>query len=97
MNMANNKINLTLKKFEQYEHRKVLRENRIKVDKNKIDLQRKIIIGEIFLKHFPIALEFTPDKLSKKNKLILEQLDDFIEALSKCQQAYQTIEDTLLR
>lgn len=82
-------------KERQYEHQKILQDNRRTVDKSKIDLRRKILIGELFMKHFPIALEFTPGKSSDEDNKIFEPLDDFMESLSKCQQSFQTMEDAL--
>lgn len=85
------------KKIEQLEHQKVLCENRNKESKAKIDLRRKILIGEMFIKHFPIALEFTPGKTSDEDNQIFEPLDNFMEALSKSQQSFRAMEDALLQ
>lgn len=82
-------------KERQYTHQKILRDNRRKMDKSKIDLRRKILVGEIFIKHFPVALEFVPGKSSEDDAKIFEPLDDFMESLSQCQQSYQAIEDKL--
>ena len=83
------------KKEKQYEHQKILQDNRREVDKSKIDLRRKILIGEMFIKHFPIALEFTPGKSSVEDSTVFEPLDDFMESLSKCWQSFQAMEDIL--
>lgn len=62
-------------KEEQYKHQKILQDNRRKVDQYKINLRRKILLGEIFIKHFPIVLEFTPGKSSMEDSKILELLE----------------------
>jgi len=82
-------------KEEQYKHQKILQDSRRAVDKSKIDLRRKILVGEIFIKHFPIALEFTPGKSSAEDNKIFEPLDDFMESLSRCHQYFQAMEDVL--
>lgn len=85
------------KKIDQYEHKKLLRENQNKEAESKIELRRKILIGEMFIKHFPIALQFTPGRTSDENKQIFKPLDDYMEALAECQQSYQKMEDALIR
>lgn len=82
-------------KERQFIHQKILQDNRRKTDKSKIDLRRKILVGEIFIKHFPIALEFVPGKSSMEDSKIFEPLDDYIGSLSNCQQAFQAMEDIL--
>ena len=52
------------RKMEQIERQQLLRENRCKEEESKSELRRKIIIGEMFIKHFPIASQFTPGKSS---------------------------------
>lgn len=85
------------RKVEQYEHQQLLRENRNREAESKIELRRKILIGEMFIKHFPIALQFTPGRSSDENKQIFKPLDDYMEALAECQQSYQSMEDALMR
>jgi len=51
----------------------------------------------MFIKHFPIALEFTPGKTSDEDNQIFEPLDNFMEALSKSQQSFRAMEDALLQ
>lgn len=84
------------KKEEQLKQREMLAENRARESKKKLDNRRLFIIGEMFCKHFPIALEITPGRSSEEDHLNFEYLDNFIEALAKCQQCYQEVEDTLL-
>ncbi len=84
-----------LKKVEQYEHQKNLQENRDRNAKEKIELRRKILIGEMFIKHFPIALQFTPGKSSDEDSQIFKSLDDYMESLAESQHAYQKMEDIL--
>ena len=62
----------------------------------KLDNRRLFIIGELFCKHFPIALEITPGRSTEEDRLNFEYLDNFIEALARCQQCYQEIEDSLI-
>lgn len=85
------------KKVEQYEHKQLLRENQNKEAESKIELRRKILIGEMFIKHFPIALQFIPGRTSDENNQIFKPLDDYMEALAECQQSYQKMEDALIR
>lgn len=91
------RIDMTRRKVEQYEHQQLLRENRNREAESKIELRRKILIGEIFIKHFPIALQFTPGRTSDENKQIFKPLDNYMEALAECQQSYQKMEDALIR
>lgn len=92
---ADERLAAAQKKMEQYEHWKILQKNRDDMAKAKIDLRRKILLGEIFLKYFPIALKFTPGKSSEENAQIFESLDDFMKSLSECQQSFQMMEDML--
>ncbi len=52
-------------------------------------------IGDLFCKHFPIALEITPGRSTEEDRLNFECLDHFMEALAKCQECYQETEDAL--
>lgn len=92
-----NKLETAQKKLSQYEHKKILQENLSKDTKEKIDLRRKILVGEMFLNHFPIALEFTPGKSTDENALIFKPLNDFMKSLSQCQQTFLAMEDALLQ
>lgn len=94
--MYNEKFATALEKIEQHEHKQILQQNRKRYVNEKMDLRRKILVGELFINHFPIALEFTPGKSPDEDAHIFKPLDDFIEALSECQQSYQIIEDALL-
>lgn len=85
------------KKISQYEHKKILQENRTKESEAKLELRRKVLIGEMFIKHFPIALEFTPGKSASENEQIFEPLEHFMESLAQCHQLYQAMEDSLLQ
>lgn len=85
------------RKMEQIERQQLLRENRCKEAKSKSELRRKIIIGEMFIKHFPIASQFTPGRSSDEDRQIFKPLDDYMEALAECQQSYQKMEDALIR
>ena len=76
------------KKAEQAEHRQILRDNREKDAKEKELMRRSFIVGEMFVKRFPIVLEIAPNALSKES---LEPLDKFMEAL-----CYQDLEDSVL-
>lgn len=83
------------KKVEQYEHQRLLQANRNKEAKSQMELRRKILIGEMFIKHFPIALQFTPGKSSNEDSQIFKPLDDYMELLAESQQSYQKMEDVL--
>lgn len=85
------------KKLEQYERQQSLLENRNKEAESRIELRRKILIGEMFIKHFPIALKFTPGKSSDENRQIFGLLDDYMEILAECQQFYQKMENALIQ
>ena len=78
------------KKAQQAEHRQILRDNREKNAKEKELMRRNFIVGEMFVKRFPIVLEIAPNAES------LEPLDKFMEALSECQRCYQDLEDSVL-
>ncbi len=83
------------KKVERYEHQQLLQANRNKEAKSKMELRRKVLIGEMFIKHFPIALQFTPGKSSNEDSQIFKPLDDYMESLAESQHAYQKMEDIL--
>ncbi|MBD5523847.1 MAG: hypothetical protein HDR04_05405 [Lachnospiraceae bacterium] len=85
------------RKVEQYDHQRLLQENRNKEAESKIELRRKILIGEMFIKHFPIALKFTPGKSSDENSRIFKPLDDYMELLAECQQSFQKMEEALIQ
>lgn len=90
------RLELAKKKAEQAEHRRILAENRNQAEKRKKDDRRKYIIGDLFCKHFPIALEITPGRSTEEDHLNFEYLDHFMEALAKCHECYQEMEDALL-
>ncbi len=94
---AEERIAMTRRKVEQYEHQQLLRENRNREAESKIELRRKILIGEMFIKHFPIALQFTPGRTSDENEQIFKPLDAYMEALAECQQSYLKMEDAMIQ
>lgn len=85
-----------LKKEEQLKQREILTENRTREAKKKLDNRRLFVIGEMFCRHFPIAREITPGRSDEEDRLNFEHLDNFMEALAKCQQCYQEMEDALI-
>lgn len=84
------------KQVEQTKRRRILEENRARESQRKMDDRRKYIIGDLFCKHFPIALEITPGRSTEEDSISFEPLDNFMEAMAKCQQCYQELEDALL-
>lgn len=84
------------RKDEQLRQQKILDENRAKETRKKLDSRCLFIVGELFCKHFPIAQEITPGKSAEEDRLNFEHLDQFMEALAKCQQCYQELEDALI-
>lgn len=85
------------RKMEQIKRQQLLRENRSKEKETNIELRRKIIIGEMFIEHFPIALQFTPGKSSDEDSQIFKRLDNYMGVLAECQQLYQKMEDVLMQ
>lgn len=83
------------KQVEQAKHRRILEENRARESQRKTDDRRKYIIGDLFCKHFPIALEITPGRSTEEDRLNFEPLDNFMEALAMCQECYQELEESL--
>ena len=83
------------KREKQLEQRNILVENQARETKKKLDSRRLFIIGELFCKHFPIALEITPGRSTEEDHLNFEPLDNFMEALAKCQECYQELEESL--
>lgn len=81
---------------EQTKHRRILEENRVRESQRKTEDRRKYIIGTMFCKHFPISLEISPGRSAEEDCLNFEPLDNFIEALAKCQECYQKLEESLL-
>ena len=84
------------KKEEQLKQQRILVENRDREARKKLDARRIFIVGEMFCKHFPIAREITPGRSAEEDRLNLEYLDHFMEALAKCQECYQEMEDALV-
>ncbi len=89
------RYDLLHKKLKQDKHRKILQDNRAKSADDKIKRNREKIIGQLFIKYFPIAQEFTPGKNMAENADEFELLEEFIKSLAQCQQRYQEIEDKL--
>lgn len=85
------------RKVEQHEHQQLLRDNRSKEAESKIELRRKILIGEMFIKHFPIASQFTPGRSYDEDNQIFKPLDDYMELLAESQQSYQEMENARSR
>ena len=83
------------KQVEQAKHRRILEENRARESQRKTDDRRKYIIGDLFCKHFPIALEITPGRSTEEDHLNFEPLEKFMEALAMCQECYQELEESL--
>ncbi len=86
-----------VKKEEQLKQRKILAENRAREARKKLDTRRLVIIGELFCKHFPIAQEIAPGRSAEEDRLNFEHLDHFMEALAKCLERYQDMEDALVK
>lgn len=91
------RLTKALKKVEQHEHQQLLQNNRNKEVESKIELRRKILVGEMFIKHFPIALQFTPGRTSDEDSQIFEPLDEYMKTLAECQQSFQKMEEALLQ
>lgn len=91
------RISNAQRKLEQTEHQMILKTNRIKEAASKLELRRKVIVGEMFIEHFPIALEFTPRQTSDETAQIFESLNNFMESLSQFLHYYQLMEDALLQ
>lgn len=85
-----------MKTEEQLKQQKILDENQQREAKQKLDNRRLFIIGKLFCKHFPIALEISPGRSTEEDHLNFEYLDHFMEALAKCHECYQEMEDALL-
>ncbi len=83
------------KKLEQDKHKRILQDNRAKSVDDKIKRNREKIIGQLFIKYFPITQEFTPGKTMAENADEFELLEEFIKSLAQCQQRYQEMEDKL--
>lgn len=86
-----------MKKEEQLKQQKILVENRSREAKQRMDNRRFFIVGEMFCKHFPIAQEITPGRSAGEDRINFEYLDKYMEALAKCQQCYQDIENALIK
>ena len=87
------KLAQATKKMRQVEHQKILQENREKTAESKINFRRTVIVGELFIKHFPIAMHFFPGKTNEESGLEFKALDNFLGALAQCHQLYQEIEN----
>ena len=89
------RISIAQKRIEQYEHQTILQQNRNKKAASTLDHRRKVLLGEMFIKHFLIALEFTPGQTSDEDAQVFEPLNNFMESLSQCLHSYQLMEDAL--
>jgi len=90
------RLTQAVKREEQLKQQKILDENRERDAKKKLDSRRLFMIGELFCKHFPIAQEIVPGRSIEEDRLNFEHLDHFMEALAKCQEYYQEMEDALV-
>ena len=90
------RLKQAVKKEEHLKQQKVLAENRAREARRKIDARRLFIVGKLFCKHFPIAMKITPGTSAEEDQINFEGLDNFMEALAKCQKCYQEIEDALM-
>ena len=90
------RLSKAVKKNEQLKQQRVLAENQAREAKRKTDDRRLFIVGKLFCKHFPIALEITPGRSVEEDRINFECLDNFMEALANCQKCYQEIEDALI-
>ena len=90
------RLSKVVKKNEQLKQQRVLAENQAREAKRKTDDRRLFIVGKLFCKHFPIALEITPGRSVEEDRINFECLDNFMEALANCQKCYQEIEDALI-
>ncbi len=86
----------TLKKEHNRRREILLKENRERSTKEKLELRRLFIIGELFCKHFPIAVNIPPGKSTEDDEINFKQLDLFLDKLADLVQCYQEMEDTLL-
>ena len=93
---ATDRIAQVKKQVEQTKRRRILEKNRAQESQHKTDDRRKYIIGDLFCKHFHIALEITPGRSTEEDRLNFEPLDNFMGALAKCQECYQKLEESLL-
>ena len=87
----------TTKKLEAFEHQKLLQDNQNQKKQKQLEVRRVFLIGKLFIEHFPIVLELMPGKTSEDDTLNFKPLDDFMKALSEFLQAYQSMEDAIIR
>lgn len=75
------------KKERQLEHKKGLKLNRTQKEKERIDLQRKYILGGIVLECFPHFVELIPRSTTEENqiefKTFRELMESFAEAIKQ--------------
>lgn len=75
-------IKADMEKLEQLEHRKRLRNNKAKKDKERMDERRKFIVGRIFLDAFPEFMNLQPKNSVEENDLEFAPLVNFLTTLS---------------
>lgn len=91
-----NRLEQVIKKEDQRRQREILVENQASEVRRRLDSRRFFIVGQLFCKHFPIALEIVPGKTVEEDRLNFEGLDNLMEAMEKCLECYQEIENALL-
>lgn len=92
----NEETNDVLRKLEQYKRREKIKENQSREEQKKLNFRRKVIVGEMFIRYFPIALQFAPGNSIDEDKQNFEPLEKFMEMVAKCQQSFQNMENDAL-
>lgn len=86
------RLDIAKKKLVLDSHKRILRENREKSHREKIDVRRKIIIGNLFMRYFPEASGFSPGLTNEETESNFESLKQLMMALAECWHSYHDIE-----
>jgi len=82
MSSVNDRIEKAKERLEQLKHQKKLQDMRERKAKQKTDIRRYIIIGEMVCKYFPEVMLYQPRKTNTENAEEFSHLDDFLQELS---------------
>jgi hypothetical protein len=80
--VLNKIIKESLEKVEFLERQKRLQENRQKKTDEKINTRRKIIIGGLVEKYFPIVKDFNPKRLNADTEIEFLPFENFLKYLA---------------
>jgi len=79
--------------FEQLTNQKKEQDRKERSKRQKVDSHRNFLIGEMFCRHFPEAMEYLPKRTKAENAKIFAPLEDLIREFAKKNTKLQPQED----